>query len=137
MNATNNYDEGALGAYRVGARQAPSMTLVQWNARVMYKQNHTRQWIKSTLASKQLSFLQCATCTLDGSKLEKKRCQAQAEADAQAVAKKWVLEVAKMRKCDATKAMVDAVQPLLDLDILRRVPCKLTIPKIDLQLKWH
>ena len=28
MNATNDHNEGALGAYRVGARQAPSMTLV-------------------------------------------------------------------------------------------------------------
>ncbi|KIM73249.1 hypothetical protein PILCRDRAFT_15396 [Piloderma croceum F 1598] len=118
MNATNDHNEGALGAYRVGARQAPSMTLVQWNAQAMYKQNHTHQWIKSTLASKQLSFLRHAARTLDGSKLEKKRHQAQAEADAWAAAKKRVLEVAKMRKCDAAKAMVDTVQPILNLNVL-------------------
>ena len=31
MNATNNHNEGALGAYQVGARRAPKMTLAQWN----------------------------------------------------------------------------------------------------------
>lgn len=137
MNATNDHNEGALGAYRVGARKAPAMTLAQWNARTMYKRNRTRCWMRSYLTERDRRFLRRAARKLDASKLEQKRRQAQAQADAEAAAKRKVVEASKQRKRDAAKAKVDAVQPIADVSILREVPCKLTVSKIDLQLKWY
>lgn len=137
MNATNDHNEGALGAYRVGVRHAPSMTLAQWNARALYKRNQTRRWMKLNLTSKHLRFLRRAARKLDASKLEKERRQAQAEADARAAAKKQLVEAARKKRRDAARALVEAVEPVVDLGQLQQIPCKLTVKELDLQLKWH
>ncbi|KIJ13921.1 hypothetical protein PAXINDRAFT_80062, partial [Paxillus involutus ATCC 200175] len=42
MPATNDRNEGALGVYRLHARQRPSLTLHQYNAQALYRHNDTK-----------------------------------------------------------------------------------------------
>ena len=113
------------------------MTLVQWNACMMYKRNHTQKWMQENLMSKDQLFICKTACKLNASKLEHRRRQQQAEADSQAAAQKGAVEKAKKLKHKAERAKVDAVEPIHDVAVLRKVPCKITVAKLDLQLKWH
>ena len=65
--------------------------------------------------------------------MEWKWCQAQAEADSQAAAKKRAVVAAKQKKQDNTKALVDAVVPIFDSSVIR----KLKNNDLDWQIKWH
>ena len=53
------------------------------------------------------------------------------------MAKKKTLKKAKKAKRDAVVTRIDAVKPILDISVLQKVPCKLKVPEIDLQLDWH
>ncbi|EJC97521.1 uncharacterized protein FOMMEDRAFT_163005 [Fomitiporia mediterranea MF3/22] len=48
--ATNNTNEGALGAYRISARNHPSMNTKTFNAKAKYSQNNTEDFIEAKLA---------------------------------------------------------------------------------------
>ena len=137
MKTTNDDNEGTLGAYRVGARRAPWMTLAQWNARAMWKRNKTKWYYQHFFSSKDRKFVRVAARKLDRSGAERKHRQAQAEAGRVTTAKKKTLKKAKKAKRDAVVARIDAVKPILDILALQKVPCKLKVPEIDLQLDWH
>jgi len=49
MPSTNDRNEGMLGTYRVAARRFPNMTLETFNARTMYKQNGTAEYMKENV----------------------------------------------------------------------------------------
>lgn len=133
MNATNGHNEGALGAYRVGARKAPRMTIAQWNARTMYKCNGTQHFVKCKLTRKDRKWIRRAARKLDASQIEQKRRQAQAEADSRAASKKKAAVVAKQKKKEKAKARVDAVVPVFDPAVIK----KLKNDDLDWQIKWH
>lgn len=62
---------------------------------------------------------------------------AQAEADRRAAETRRSIIAARKRKKAAAVAKIDAVKPIWDLTMLRKVPCKLKVPEIELQLDWH
>ena len=49
MPATNDVNEGALGAYRVVIRGKPSLTLHQYNAMAMFQHNDTQAFMDATV----------------------------------------------------------------------------------------
>ncbi|KAF8151569.1 hypothetical protein B0H34DRAFT_618738, partial [Crassisporium funariophilum] len=106
MKSTNDDNEGALGMPRTGSRRAPNMTLHQQNARVMYKRNNTKLYIKTTLSrsASNRKYLRTRAQLIDRSGIERVRRQAQAKADQEAVAKKR----GKDGECAEKKAKVDA-----------------------------
>ena len=61
----NDANEGALGSYRVGARQTPNITLDQYNARVMYRRIGTETYIAQTLSPEDRKHLRAFTLELD------------------------------------------------------------------------
>ena len=97
MNATNDHNEGALGAYQVGARRAPKMTLTQWNAHAIYKHNGTWCFIKS-LTHRDWKYIKQVARAIDAGKVEQEWCQAQAEADVVAVVERCTVDAAKQKK---------------------------------------
>ncbi|KZP17788.1 hypothetical protein FIBSPDRAFT_894026 [Athelia psychrophila] len=62
---------------------------------------------------------------------------AQAEADHRAAEATQSTIAARKQKKDAVVAKIDAVQPIDDLTVLHKVPCKLKVPDIEPQLDWH
>jgi hypothetical protein len=67
---TNDVNEGALGDLRVWKRKAPSMTLLHFNSRKMYKRNNTKEFME-VLPSEVNKFIRKSARILDSSQLEK------------------------------------------------------------------
>ena len=137
MKTTNDNNEGALGAYRVGARRAPSMTMVQWNARAMYKKNHTKRWCQDFVKKRDWAHIRKTCRRLDASGIKQKRRLAQAQADQRAADARRVAQAAKKRKCDAAAVRIQEIVPIFDISCLQAVPCKVTVVELKLQLDWH
>ena len=137
MKTTNDDNEGALGAYQVGARQAPSMTMVQWNSWAMYKKNCTKWWCWGFIKKRDWVHIWKTCRRLNGSGIEWKWHLAQAQAD-QWAADVWrITQAAKKCKCDAAAAKFWEIVPILDISHLWSVPCKVTVIELKLQLDWH
>ncbi|KAJ7669569.1 hypothetical protein B0H17DRAFT_887150, partial [Mycena rosella] len=73
MPATNDANEGTLGGYRVKMRQCPSLTLHQFNAIAMYRQNNTQDFMDAVLSFDDHSYIMRIAREEDASGLERKR----------------------------------------------------------------
>ncbi|TFY50881.1 hypothetical protein EVG20_g11277 [Dentipellis fragilis] len=135
MEATNDKNEGNLGAYRVSQRKNPSMTIHQYNARVAYKKNKTGAYLKSTLRPVDRRFLRKRARAIDASKLEAKRKRAQVEHDRLVVREKRRKDVEREAKKAKKAAALAAIQPCLDIEKIKSG--QMTVAQLELQLAWH
>ncbi|KAF8218817.1 hypothetical protein L208DRAFT_1346976, partial [Tricholoma matsutake] len=55
--ATNDHNEGALGSLQQTWQHAPNMTIGQYNAQMLYKQNNTSSFVQSVLGPQSHKFL--------------------------------------------------------------------------------
>ena len=88
MKTTNDNNEGALGTFCVGARRAPNMSLVQWNAHQMYQKNKTEHFCHHIFSMQDWKYCHQVVREEDSSGAEKIRHQAQAKADHKATQEK-------------------------------------------------
>jgi hypothetical protein len=135
---TNDINEGALGDLRVWKRKAPSMTLLHFNSRKMYKRNNTKEFMED-LPSEVNKLIRQSARLLDSSQLEKHNLVNQGKADQSIGNAKKTQRIAKKTKKEATrKSLAKRLRELVpntDIDSLKKSPG--TIPVIELQLKWH
>ena len=134
MRCTNDDNEGALGALRVHMRLAPSMTLDQHNARMMYSINNTEAWAEERLTPEDAQFIRTVAHEREGQGRGKAHFQAQAEADQQVIEEKRRKDQEKEQAKRAKTALLDAVNPRLDTQAVHENPG--TIAELDLQLAW-
>jgi hypothetical protein len=73
MPATNDVNEGALGAYRVAIRGKPSLTLHQYNAMAMFRHNDTQAFMDAVFTRDDHLYVMREARRLDESKLEAHR----------------------------------------------------------------
>ncbi|KAJ3523041.1 hypothetical protein NMY22_g11627 [Coprinellus aureogranulatus] len=73
MPATNDANEGALGAYRVHVRNKPSTTLLTYNAHAVCHKNDTLAFMNTVLNDEDLAYIRKQARILDSSGLERKR----------------------------------------------------------------
>ncbi|THU93137.1 hypothetical protein K435DRAFT_670785, partial [Dendrothele bispora CBS 962.96] len=73
MPATNDINKGALGFYRVMMRVKPTLTILQYNAMVLYTRNNTQAFMDAKFTAKDFEFIMREARVLDASKLEAKR----------------------------------------------------------------
>ncbi|KAF8804592.1 hypothetical protein BYT27DRAFT_7259078 [Phlegmacium glaucopus] len=73
MPATNDTNEGALGAHRVTIQNKPSMTLHQYNALAMFRHNDTQEFMDAVYVEADHKFIMREACRIDASGLEGKR----------------------------------------------------------------
>jgi len=73
MPATNDVNEGALGAYRVTVRGKPSLTLHQYNAMAMFRHNDTQAFMDAVFTPDDHVYVMREARRLDESKLEAHR----------------------------------------------------------------
>jgi hypothetical protein len=134
LNPTNDHNEGALGSFHVGMRQAPRMSLHQYNLQSMYKQNKTSKYIKYKIRTNpnSLQFLKKRACAVDSSKLEQSRRLCQAKHNLSEVQGKHQKAKVTKQKKDTTVAKINAVSPRLNADDIHRNPG--TNPELELQL---
>ncbi|KAF8961286.1 hypothetical protein BDZ97DRAFT_1664412 [Flammula alnicola] len=101
MPATNDVNEGALGAYRVTIRNKPSLTLHQYNAMAMFQHNDTQDFMDVVFTDADHRFVMREARILDSSGLEAKRRKEIVD---------FRVEVARIRKEkeDARKAKIQA-----------------------------
>lgn len=135
MPSTNDKNEGALGAYRIGARDSPNMSLGQHNARHMYKLNDTATYIATLATPEEHRFYCCEARVIDSSGLEKKR-HADIAAESEQVAKKrkGEREVRAAKKA-ARRAKLKSVHVIVDLSQLTME--RTTVKLLNEQLDWH
>ncbi|KAJ7234250.1 hypothetical protein C8J57DRAFT_1010376, partial [Mycena rebaudengoi] len=73
MPATNDASEGALGSYRVRMRDFPSVTLHQYNAEAMFRQNDSQDFIGAVFLPEDHLFIMREGRRIDASGLEAAR----------------------------------------------------------------
>ncbi|KAF8228771.1 hypothetical protein L208DRAFT_1485504 [Tricholoma matsutake] len=99
--ATNNHNKGALGSLRQTWRHGPNMTISQYNARALYKQNDMGSFVRSVLGPQDCRFLRKEARKVDGSGAEKQMREEQAQYDQQMVDVKRKADVERQEKLDA------------------------------------
>ncbi|KAL7282534.1 hypothetical protein ACG7TL_004005 [Trametes sanguinea] len=135
MPSTNDGNEGALGAFRVGARNAPNMSLSQHNAREMYKLNDTSTYIATSATPAEHCFYRKEARRIDSSGLEKmRRADVAAESERVAKRRKGEREVRAAKKA-ARREKLESVQVITDL--LRLTMERTMVKLLDEQLNWH
>ncbi|KIJ10714.1 hypothetical protein PAXINDRAFT_85617 [Paxillus involutus ATCC 200175] len=133
MLTTNNCNEGALGAYRVRARQKPTMTLHQYNAEALYRHNNTAEFISSTCTEEDQRWLMAKAREVDASGLEHS-CRAELNAHAERIAgESQAKEAERLAATTKENARVDAITLILDAATLEHF----TRAQLDDQLAIH
>ncbi|KAI0070580.1 hypothetical protein K474DRAFT_1608449, partial [Panus rudis PR-1116 ss-1] len=134
IHATNDDNEGALGAFRVKMRRCPNMTLHRYNACAMYKDNDTRDFYQ-TLDSDDRAFVRRKARELDAGGLERKRRREIAQGEESIARAKKVKVAERNEKAKRINDALDTVAVCLDADMLKASPG--TNKELDLQLDWH
>ncbi|EIW78064.1 hypothetical protein CONPUDRAFT_75796 [Coniophora puteana RWD-64-598 SS2] len=113
MPATNDVNEGALGAMRVHQIKNPSATMLQFNALTTYKRNDTHAFMQTFTPSQHL-FVKEKARQLDSAGIEKKRRRELVEHKAHlaAVNRQRQEKSAQTRK--NKKNRLDALELILD-----------------------
>ncbi|KAJ7248128.1 hypothetical protein B0H12DRAFT_1000452, partial [Mycena haematopus] len=75
MPPTNNANEGGLGSYRVCVRGKPSLTLHQYNALAMFRQNGTQDFMDAVLTAEDHAYIMREARRIDVSGEEAKMRQ--------------------------------------------------------------
>ena len=57
MPASNDDNEGALGSFRVMMHRQPQLTLLQYNARAMFKRNNTAEFMEEKFSEKTHQYI--------------------------------------------------------------------------------
>ncbi|KAF6743568.1 hypothetical protein DFP72DRAFT_1020212 [Ephemerocybe angulata] len=78
MPATNDVNEGALGAYRVYMRNKPSTTLLSYNAQAVCQKNDTLAFMSTMLTEEDYTYIRRVARGLDESGMERERKKSQA-----------------------------------------------------------
>ncbi|KAF8165867.1 hypothetical protein B0H34DRAFT_671600 [Crassisporium funariophilum] len=116
--ATNDANKGLLGQRRRVMRQAPNTTVSYFNARTKYKMNDTKNFMQAKLGAADL---------------------AQALHDQGVVATKRARDAEVTRRKDEFERKIDAVVPVLDVDVLKAKLHSRTFTNslIIQQVDWH
>jgi hypothetical protein len=72
MPATNDINEGALGAFRVQMRMKPQLTMTNYNALAMFECNNTQNFMNALFTEHgDFKFLHGQACAYKGQDLAK------------------------------------------------------------------
>ncbi|PCH35890.1 hypothetical protein WOLCODRAFT_38477, partial [Wolfiporia cocos MD-104 SS10] len=134
VRATNNDNEGALGSYRVSARQAPSMSVHQYNARTLFKINDTATYIEENLGPANQAFLRERAREIDASGLEKQRRKEQADEDHRIVTRRRELNRIAEARREAKQDRLAALKVILDLTAITE---QMNVVELQAQIDWH
>ncbi|KAF9232856.1 hypothetical protein BU15DRAFT_67102 [Melanogaster broomeanus] len=133
MPTTNDWNEGALGAYRVRAHQKPTLTLHQYNAEALYRHNNTDAFVSSSCTSMEHQWLMAKACEVDSSGLEAERRKLLKENMECIADERQQKEAEREAVLAKEKTRIDAISLILDNNSLDR----LTRVQLDDQLAIH
>lgn len=133
--ATNDANEGSLGSYRVLMRKYPSLTMLQYNAILMYQHNDTASFVDEFFTEEEdYEFIRQEARARDVSGHEKKRKDRLLEDDERDTMEKINQRAIKQQKLDERVAALAAI-PIVTA--LESVPHLTSIRLIDDQLDIH
>jgi hypothetical protein len=143
MESTNDLSEGSFATFRQTARRNPTMSLVQYNSRQMYKFNDTSEYIRS-LSPEMRKFLRKVTRRQDESGANRETKLALARHKEQVSIAKAAKARADAEKMQAEIDEINRVHPVLssdELDFLLSEPrgsaSYVSVQKLNMQLKWQ
>ncbi|OSC96596.1 hypothetical protein PYCCODRAFT_1378837 [Trametes coccinea BRFM310] len=134
MAATNDANEGLLGACRVDLRQTSNISMAQWNGRKMYAMNDTKTYLAG-LDAATLKFLRQQWREYNGSGREKTRRLSLAKAAAEAATQRREKKAKAAQKKRQRQQELRDLEPILDLAELTSE--KLLMETIRQQISWH
>ncbi|EJD07885.1 uncharacterized protein FOMMEDRAFT_74025 [Fomitiporia mediterranea MF3/22] len=131
MPATNDANEGALGAYRISARNHPSMNTETFNAKAKYSRNDTEDFIEAKLAGdeEQAYLRQVARDRLLGKRDKKRRVDISEQHEAEVTAKRQRIQERKDEQSRRSEYLEELTLEL-DEDRVRQ----LKVPQLKEQL---
>ncbi|KAJ7429955.1 hypothetical protein B0H11DRAFT_1693266, partial [Mycena galericulata] len=133
LPATNDRNEGALGAYIVWARENPTAALHTHNGLAMCRRNETHEFARLFFTQEDHNHVLAAARRLDTMGLERQRRKLQKEYDARILAEKEQAIVEKVAKEGAVRKRLDAIPYITSVaDIY--LP-RMTRAKLDDQLE--
>ncbi len=91
MPATNDVNKGALGTLWIMIRRKPCLMLHQFNARFMFNQNETQEWMDKELTKEDHAYICQMAQDLDKSRPELKWKSEQVNRDFQSRARKLIV----------------------------------------------
>ena len=143
MESSNDQCEGSFANFRQTARRNPTMSLVQYNARQMYKINRTHEYIR-TLSPEMRTFLRRITRQQDESGANRDSKLRLARHKEQIVVDKVEKDRVTAEQKQAAIDEVNRVSPILTIDELdfrlgepRASELYMSVAKLDMQLKWQ
>ena len=134
MAATNDANEGLLGACRVDLRHNPNISMTQWNARKMYRMNDTTTYMAG-LDATTLKFLRAKWREFNAAGTEKKRRVELAQAAARVATQRREKKADAARRKHKRQQQLRDLQPILDLHEL--TSDRLLLDSIRQQISWH
>ncbi|KAJ8454145.1 hypothetical protein ONZ45_g19419 [Pleurotus djamor] len=130
MPATNDANEGALGALRRHLREKPLVSIHQYNAIAMFRSNNTAEWMEEHLTDEDHTFLMKQARLIDQSKLEVSRKRKQVYHDDTTARAGEEKERAKRQRVQDES---DRIAKIVLIDVAQ-VNDKLKVPAINEQL---
>ncbi|KAI5827506.1 hypothetical protein K523DRAFT_418389 [Schizophyllum commune Tattone D] len=115
LNATNDRNEGALGAWCVWARNHATSTMHQYNALAMYITNETENFVQAYFGEDDYVWAMRAAREYDASGIERRRRREQAAFEARVVEMKRERIEAREVKNKARREKLAAVDLISDL----------------------
>ena len=114
MPPTNDPNEGALGSFRVLLRRQPQLTLLQFNAQIMYSRNNTEAFMQKMFQPDDHRYIRQLACDDNSRSVENDKKREMIE-HAQAKANQHMAASEKRKKNAAERAdRVAAVQLIFD-----------------------
>jgi len=134
MPATNDDDEGALGAYRLYARKKPTASTATYNAQARVKQNNTEKWMEDNLIAGEHSWLYGEARSRDAQGLARKERQEHVE-HVERVAEEAVREAAE--KAEMKKKEEERLASIIIVHDFAKVDA-MTVKQLTDQIeKWR
>jgi hypothetical protein len=103
MPPTNDVNEGALGAFRLLMRRQPQLSLLQYNAQAMFRQNETQAFMEKKFLPEDYKFIRKTARDADAKHLEKERKQMRVEHNDEKIWQR--AQRSEARKAKATKKL--------------------------------
>ena len=132
--ATNDANEGSLGTYRVTMRRYPNLTLLQYNALMMFSHNDTATFIEQNFIAEDHAFIMKEARRRDEMGLETARKARLLEDEERETARKVTQREAKQRKLDEQIARLASIQIITDLAAVTSLS---SVRVIDDQIELH
>jgi hypothetical protein len=121
MPPTNDVNEGALGSFRIFMRRQPQLSLLQYNAQAMFRQNKTQEFMHQKFQTEDHQFIRQMARNADIQGEEQKRKQMLVEYNEAKIQKKKAASEKRKKNATEKERRVASVSLIFDREEVIRL----------------